>query len=275
MQAAISVILWYNRGMKFFAVFTNRQYRELLWQLVSRELAQRYKQSVIGYFWVILNPFVQMLVMSFVFVHIFGNNSLGVPYPLFLFAALLPWNLFANSLSSCVEALVSNSSLLSKIYFPREILVLSVMFARVIDFLFASVILIGMLIFYRQAVNWNVLWALPIFAIQFIFTYGLSLFLSAANLFYRDVKHVLSLIVMTWMYLTPVMYNVETFPESLRWIFQINPMAVFVNAYRQAILGGGTPNLRSLAVGLVLSLLVCAGGYKFFKKLEGQFADSV
>jgi len=274
-KGQFSDILWYNRVMKFLEVFTNRRYRELLGQLVARELAQRYKQSVIGYFWVILNPFIQMLVMSFVLVHIFGNNSLGVPYPLFLFTALLPWNLFSNSLSSCVEALVGNSSLLSKIYFPREILVLSMMMARVVDFLFASIILVGMLIFYRQPVGGNAWWAVPVFAIQFLFTYGLSLFFAAANLFYRDVKHVLNLIVMTWMYLTPVMYNVETFPARLRWIFQINPMAVFVNAYRQTLLGNGMPNFRSLAIGLGLSLIVCAGGYTFFKKLEGHFADSV
>lgn len=261
--------------MKFFVPFTSPRYRELLNQLVARELAQRYKQSVIGYFWVILNPFVQMLVMSFVFVNIFGRKDLGVPYPLFLFAALLPWNLFSNSLSSCVEALVDSSGLLSKIYFPREILVLSKMLARVIDFFFASIILVGMLVYYHQGITINILWTIPIFLIQFLFTYGLSLFLSAANLFYRDVKHVLNLILMTWMYLTPIMYDMDIFPPRWRWIFQINPMAVFVNAYRQVILGGGLPNFRSLAIGLVLSLIVCVSGFQFFKKLEGQFADSV
>ena len=116
--------------MRFFEVFANEQYRELLGQLTARELAQRYKQSVIGYFWVILNPFIQMLVMSFVFVNIFGNKNLGVAYPLFLFTGLLPWNLFSQSLTSCAEALVGSASLLSKIYFPREILVLSRMLAR-------------------------------------------------------------------------------------------------------------------------------------------------
>ncbi|MBQ6449337.1 ABC transporter permease [bacterium] len=261
--------------MRFFEVFANEQYRELLGQLTARELAQRYKQSVIGYFWVILNPFIQMLVMSFVFVNIFGNKNLGVAYPLFLFTGLLPWNLFSQSLTSCAEALVGSASLLSKIYFPREILVLSRMLARVVDFLFASIILIGMMIFYRHGVTVHVLWVVPIFVIQFLFTYGLSLFLAAANLFYRDVRHLLNLVVMTWMYLTPVMYDADIFPSKYRWIFQINPMAVFVNAYRQVILGVDPPNFRSLAIGLVLSLVVCAWGYRFFKKLEGQFADSV
>ncbi len=261
--------------MSFFSVLVSPQYRELLWQLVSRELAQRYKQSVVGYCWVLLNPLVQMVVMSFVFVHIFGSQNLGVPYPLFLFCALLPWNLFAQSLTSGVESLVSNSGLLSKIYFPREILVLADMIARVIDFLFASIILVVMMIYYRQPVNFNLLWALPIFGIQFLFTYGLTLFASAANLFYRDIKHLIPLVTFTWMYLTPVMYNMEIFPDKYRWIFQVNPMSVFVNAYRQTILGGGLPNFVSLAIALALSLVVATLGYRFFKKLEGQFADSV
>ncbi|MBQ6154515.1 ABC transporter permease, partial [bacterium] len=188
----------------FWTVFRTERFRELLGQFVRRELTQRYKQSVLGYFWVILNPLAQMLVMSFVFSHIFTRADIGVPYPLFLFTALLPWNLFSQSLSSSVSSLVSNSGLLSKIYFPREIFILSSMIARVVDFLFASLILVVMLILYRIPLTWQALWVFPIFVIQFLFTYGLGLFVSAANLFYRDIQYLLSLILLVWMYLPPV-----------------------------------------------------------------------
>ena len=259
----------------FWAVFRTEHYRQLLMRLTARELAQRYKQSVLGYFWVILNPLCQMLVMSFVFSRIFANNDLGVPYPLFLFAALLPWNLFANSLSAATNALVGNSGLLAKIYFPREVLVLSTMLARIVDFLFALLILIGLMFFYHWPIGLCALWAIPIFFVQTLFTYGLGLFLAAANLFYRDIQYLLSLIIMTWMYLTPVMYNSEIFPASYRWIFQINPLAVFVNAYREVILNNRSPNFLSLGIALVLSVVTVVLGFKFFKKYEGQFADSV
>ena len=258
----------------FLAVKT-RRYRELLEQLINRDLAQRYKQSVLGYFWVILNPLAQMLVMSFVFSRIFGVADLGVPYPLFLFVALLPWTLFSQALTAATNSLVSNSGLLAKIYFPREILVLSSILAKVVDFAFSSLILIAMMIFYRQGITWNILWFLPIFAIQMIFTYGLGLLFAAANLFYRDMQYLLNLIILVWMYLTPIMYNQEIFPENLRWVFKINPMAVIVNAYREVILNGRMPNFSSLGIAAVLAVAICWIGFRIFKKLEGQFADSV
>lgn len=258
----------------FLAVKT-RRYRELLGQLINRDLAQRYKQSVLGYFWVILNPLAQMLVMSFVFSRIFGVASLGVPYPLFLFVALLPWTLFSQALTAATNSLISSSGLLAKIYFPREILVLSSILAKVVDFAFSSLILVAMMIFYQQPITWNILWFIPIFAIQFIFTYGLSLLFAAANLFYRDMQYLLNLIILVWMYLTPIMYNQEIFPENLRWVFKINPMAVIVNAYREVILNGRVPNFSSLAIAAVLAIVVCWFGFRTFKKFEGQFADSV
>ncbi len=251
------------------------KYHELLSELTMREIKQRYKQSVLGYAWVILNPFFQMLVMAFVFSIIMRIPNLGVPYPIFLYAGLLPWTLFANSLGSATNALVGNAGLITKIYFPREIFVISTIMAKIVDFVLSLSIFVIFMIYFHVAINWNILWVLPIFAIQQIFTYGLSLFLAAANLFYRDIQYLLGLVILIWMYLTPVIYTTELFPERYRWIFQINPMAVIINAYRQVILAGGIPNLRSLGLALALSLILLFGGYKFFKKLEGVFADIV
>ncbi len=250
-------------------------YAELVRELSIREIKARYKQSVLGYAWVILNPFFQMLVMSFVFSKILRFPTLGVPYAIFLYAGLLPWNLFANSLVSSTNALVSNASLLTKIYFPREIFIISTTLAKIVDFFLASTVFILFMIFYQLPITWNILWFIPIFAIQQLFTYGLSLILASLNLFYRDIQYVLTLIVMVWMYLTPVIYPTEIFPEQYKWIFQLNPMAVIINAYRQTILGGGMPNLTSLGIGLFVSLLVTFVGIKLFKKLEGVFADVV
>lgn len=251
------------------------KYHELLSELTKREVKQRYKQSVLGYAWVMLNPFFQMLVMAFVFRFLLRVQDLGVPYAIFLYAGLLPWTLFANSLGSSVNALVGNVGLLTKIYFPREIFILSTILAKVIDFFLASTIFIAMMIWYQIPITWNVLWFVPIFLIQMLFTYGLSLIVAAFNLFYRDIQYILGLLIMVWMYLTPVIYPTEMFPENYRFIFQLNPMAVFVNAYRQVILAGGAPNFFSLGLGLLVSILLTTIGYVIFKKLEGQFADVV
>jgi len=254
-------------------IFT--KYKELLVELTKREIKARYKQSVLGYAWVILNPFFQMLVMAFVFSKILRITNLSVPYALFLYVGLLPWNLFATSVTSSMNSLVANSSLLTKIYFPREVFVLSTIAAKIVDFLLASIILVIFFIFFHQSVTANIWWVLPIFMIQQLFTYGLSLILAAFNLFYRDIQYLFGLIILTWMYLTPVIYPTEMFPERYRWIFKLNPMAVIINAYRQVLLSGGTPNLTSLGIALGLSIGMVAIGYKIFKRLEGMFADVV
>ena len=251
------------------------KYRELLSELTKREVKQRYKQSILGYAWVILNPFFQMLVMAFVFKFLLRVQDLGVPYAIFLYAGLLPWTLFANSLGSSVNALVGNAGLLTKIYFPREIFILSTILAKMIDFFLASTVFVAMMIWYQIPITWNVLWFVPIFLIQMLFTYGLSLLVAAFNLFYRDIQYILGLLIMVWMYLTPVIYPTEMFPDRFRFIFQLNPLAVFVNAYRQVILGGGAPNFISLGIGLLVSIVLTIIGYIIFKKLEGQFADVV
>jgi len=251
------------------------KYKELLEELTKREIKARYKQSVLGYAWVILNPFFQMLVMAFVFSKILRVTNLSVPYALFLYVGLLPWNLFAASITSSMNSLVGNGPLLTKIYFPREIFVISTILAKIVDFLLASIILIIFFIFFHQQVTLNIFWVIPIFFIQQLFTYGLSLILAASNLFYRDIQYLFGLILLTWMYISPVIYPTEMFPEQYRWIFKLNPMAIFINAYRQVMLGGGMPNFLSLGIALVLSILMVTVGYKIFKNLEGMFADVV
>lgn len=246
--------------------------------MISREVKARYKQSILGYFWVILNPLLQMLVMSFAFSVIMRIPTAAagnIPYSVFLFTALLPWTLFSSSLSSASNSLVASSSLITKVYFPRTILVLATIIAKIIDFLFASTILIAFLIIYRLPVNLNAFWVIPIFLIQQIFTLGLSLILSAANLMYRDIQYLLGLVLMLWMYLTPIIYPVDIVPAQFRFIYQLNPMSVIINAYRQSILSGSPPKFSSLAVALLVSLLILLLGLRYFKREEKTFADNV
>lgn len=265
-----------NRVLREFKAVYN--WRDLLFQMTGREIKARYKQSILGYFWVILNPLAQMLVMSFAFsmiLRIPTKATANIPYSVFLYTALLPWNLFANSLSFACNSLVNSSSLITKVYFPRTILVLSTMLAKIIDFLFAATILVGYMIFFHIPVNINLLWIFPIFFIQQIFTFGLALFFSAANLLYRDIQFLLNLILVLWMYITPVIYPVDIVPEQYKIIFQLNPMSVIINAYRQTVLGGGLPNFFSLLIALFLSLFTLAFGLYYFKKREKIFADNI
>lgn len=250
-------------------------YRELIKHLSVREIKARYKQSFLSFFWIILNPFFQMLIMSFVFSKIMRVESLGVPYAIYLYAGLLPWIFFSGSLSSSMGSLVANGSLLKKIYFPREILVLTNLVAKGFDFFFASIVFIVLMVWFDVKFTPYMLLFFPLFAIQFLFTYALSLFLSAVNLFYRDVQYLFELILTLWFYATPVVYATEFFPEQYRWIFKLNPMAVFINAYRQVLLGGDWPNWNSLAIATFFSIVLYFGALKIFKKLEGTFADVV
>ncbi|PIV07827.1 hypothetical protein COS53_00355 [Candidatus Shapirobacteria bacterium CG03_land_8_20_14_0_80_35_14] len=254
------------------------KWHELLWQMVGREVKSRYKQSILGYFWVILNPLAQMLVMSFAFsiiLRIPTNAASNIPYSIFLFVALLPWNLFANSLSSSAASLVGSASIITKVYFPRTILVLSTIIAKIIDFLFALIILIIYMIIYQIPINLNILWVIPIFFIQQIFTLGLSLFFAASNLLYRDIQYLLTLIITLWLYLTPVIYPADIVPDKFKIFFQLNPMAVIINAYRQTVLGGGSPNLLSLFIALTVSILTLYAGFSYFKSREKIFADNI
>lgn len=250
-------------------------YRELLWNLSNREITQRYKQSILGYAWVIINPLAQLIVMSFVFDQILHVPSLGVPFIIFLSVALLPWNLFTQSLSTSSGALVGNSNLITKIYFPREILIYATIIAKIVDFGYSCIVLIFFLIIFKIPVTIYFVWLPFIFLIQMILTVGLSLLVSAFNLFYRDIQYLLNLIILIWMYMTPIMYPIEVIPVKYRFIMSLNPMAVIINAYRQVLLSNASPNMQSLSIAFFISMTIFVIGFLVFKKLEGEFADYV
>ncbi len=256
-------------------IFKIINYYSLIKYLAWREISTRYKQSFLGFFWVVLNPFFQMIIMSFVFSHIIRFQTIGVPYPIFLYAGLLPWIYFTNSLNHATNVLVSDASLIKKIYFPREVLVLSTLFAKTFDFFISAIIFFLLMIFYQIPFTPFIFYFFLIFIIQFVFTFALALFLSWANLFYRDIQYLLNLIITLWFYLTPIIYPVEFFPEKYRFIFKLNPMSVFINAYRQVLLGGDSPKWESLILGIIISGLSFIISYLIFKKVEKDLADIV
>ena len=250
-------------------------YRELLLNLAKREITVRYKQSILGYAWVIINPLFQIIIISFVFATILKVPSVGVPFVIFLSVALLPWTFFSTSITASTGALVNNSPLITKIYFPREILIYSTILAKSVDFALSLLILIGLMLWFRTPVHIYILWVPIIFAIQIILTMGLSLLLSAFNLFYRDIQYILTLALTLWFYITPIAYPVEVIPDKFKFIFSLNPMAVIVNAYREVVIGQGSPNINSLLVALIISVFIFIFGFITFKKLEKGFADYV
>ena len=250
-------------------------YWELVKHLALREIKARYKQSFLGFFWVVLNPLLQMIILSVIFSQIIRTDSLGIPYPIYLYTGLLPWNFFSIALGTSLGVLVENAPLLKKIYFPREILVLSVIIAKLIDFLFSVVIFLILMVWFHVPFSPIMLLFIPIFIIQCIFMFGLGLLLSSLNLLYRDIQYLFNLVIILWFYLTPIIYATELLPAHYQWIFKINPLAVFIMSYRDVLLLGKFPNMGNLALATAISVIIFILSFKLFKRLEGMFADVV
>lgn len=250
-------------------------HRELLESLVIKEVKVRYKQSVLGAAWAILQPLSLMVIFTIIFSHFARIPSEGIPYPIFSYCALLPWTFFASSLSSAIPSIVGNMNLVTKIYFPREIFPVAAVIARFVDFLIASVIFIGMMIFYRVPLTINLFWIPLIVVVQIMLTFGIVLFASAVNVFYRDISQVIPLVMRIWMYLTPIIYPISLVPEKFRDIYMLNPMAGIIDSYRQIILVGDAPNFKYLAIGVVVSVILFFGSYVYFKSVEMRFADVI
>ena len=257
---------------KFILPFVSHKY--LLYQLTQREIKARYKQSFIGYAWVLLNPLAQMMVYTFVFSVVFRFPTGGIPYPVFLFAALLPWNTLQITLNTATQSLVSNSALLRKVWFPREIIPYSVVVSKIIDFSFSSFVFFALMLFYKVPLSKTTLLFIPLFFIQVILMTGMSFFLSTFNLFYRDVQYLANLMLMIWMYMTPVVYPMSLVPERFIFIYKLNPMVGLVEGYRAALFSlPFEPSLIFLS--LFVSTIIFILGYITFKKSEKIFADIV
>jgi homopolymeric O-antigen transport system permease protein len=250
-------------------------YRELLLAWALREIKVRYKQSLLGVAWALLQPLSLMVIYTIVFSFFIRVPSDGIPYPLFSYTALLPWTFFAACISFGVPSLINNMNLVTKVYFPREIFPLASIGANFIDFLVASLLYIGLLVYYRVPLGFALVWLPVILCGQIVLSAGVVLFASAVNVFYRDVRFVIPLAVQLWLYASPVIYPVSVVPEQFRIVYMFNPMAGFIEGYRTVLLQGQTPNLQYLAIALATAALFFVTGYIFFKRVEMNFADVI
>jgi lipopolysaccharide transport system permease protein len=251
------------------------KFRELLWRWVVRDVKVRYKQSLLGIAWAILQPLSATLLFAVVFSRFVRVDTGGIPYPIFYYSAMLPWSFLSSSVSFGVPILVSNMNLVTKIYFPREILPVAAVMASFADFLVASVVFIGMMIFYQVPVGWSILVVPLIVVIQILLTLGIVLAASALMIFYRDIRFLVPLGLQLWMYATPIIYPVSLVPQRFRTIYMLNPMASLIDAHRTIILSGRLPEARYLVPASLVSTILFVVSYRYFKNAEMTFADAI
>jgi lipopolysaccharide transport system permease protein len=249
--------------------------RELLWHMTIRHLRGQYKQSILGYAWTVVNPLSQMLILTFVFSHLVRIQTPGVPYALFLLMGLLPWNFFAAAISSATGSVAGAASLVTKVYFPREILPIAAILTKVVDLAVGMAILAGLMAYFGHPPAWTSVWVPLLFLIQLVFTVGLALPLAGLNLYFHDVSFLVGVALTLWFYLTPVLYPVDVVPARYEWLFSANPPALFIEGYRRVVLQGISPGTERLLMGLGISVATFLVGYYLFKKMEPGFADSI
>ena len=249
--------------------------RELLFTWARRDFRVRYSQSVLGAAWAILQPLSLMVIFSIIFSIFLKVPTDDTPYPIFVYVALLPWTFFSGALSLAIPSLVNNMNLVSKIYFPREILPLSSILVGLIDFLIACSIFVVMILVFGVRVGPAVLFTPLILAIQILLMFGISLGASAVNVFFRDIRFIIPLTLQLWMYISPVIYPVSVIHEWLRQFYLLNPMAVIIDSYRRAILHNQAPDWMWLGYATLVTLVVVLGAYRYFKQVEKEFADLI
>lgn len=252
------------------------RYRELFYFLAWRDILVRYKQTAIGVIWALIRPFLTMVVFTVVFGKIANLPSGGVPYPILVFSAMLPWQFFSTALSECSNSLVANANLISKIYFPRLIVPISAVIVSFVDFMISGIILLALMAWYNYVPNWYIL-TLPLFiGIAFAASIGAGLWLAALNVEYRDFRYIVPFIVQFGLYISPVGFSSNVVPEQWRLLYYLNPMVGVIDGFRWAILGGDAKIYWTgfiLSIGLVLFLLV--SGIWYFRKTERTFADVI
>jgi lipopolysaccharide transport system permease protein len=249
--------------------------RELLWTWTGREVKARYKQSVFGFGWAVFQPLALSAIFALVFSYFVHVPSEGIPYPIFVYSAMLPWSFFARALTAALPSIVGNMSLVTKIYFPREVLPIATVATHFVDYLCGLAVLLVMLAYYRVPVTPALMLLPVVVAIQLTLMIGLALVAAATNTFFRDVNQLAPLLLQIWMYACPIIYPLALVPSWLRRWYLLNPMAGIIDAYRQVIVKAAWPDWYSLGVAAVVSVAIAIAGYVTFKRLEDRFADVI
>lgn len=252
------------------------RFRELFWFLSWRDILVRYKQTAIGIAWSVIRPFLTMVVFTVIFGKLADFPSDGVPYPIMVFAAMLPWQFFSNSLSECSGSLINNANLLTKVYFPRMIVPASAVIVSLVDFFISFAILALLMVWYGFAPDWRIL-TLPFFlALAFLASFGFGLWLAALNVKYRDFRYIVPFIVQFGLYISPVGFSSSVIPEQWRLLYSLNPMVGVIDGFRWAILGGSANiHLPGFIISTAVSTLVFLGALRYFRATERAFADVI
>ncbi len=255
-------------------------YRELIYFLTWRDIKVRYKQAALGIAWAIIQPIMIMIVFTLIFGNLANlKTDATIPqsyYPVFSFAALLPWQLFQGALQRAGISLVGNANLLTKIYFPRLIIPIAAVAAGLVDFFFSFLVLVGLMIYFGVQVNWNILWLIPLILLALLTALAVGLWLSALNVKYRDVTHMIPFLLQAWMYASPVAYSIDMIPSHGIWriIYGLNPMTGVIQGFRWALLGGSQPD-QIMIVSVVMVFVLLISGLYYFRRMERTFADTI
>jgi lipopolysaccharide transport system permease protein len=251
------------------------KYRELLYFLTKRDIKVRYKQTVLGGLWAIIQPVFTMIVFTLFFGKLAKVPSDGIPYPIFVYAGLLPWTYFANALAASGNSLVGSQNLITKVYFPRLIIPASASLAGLLDFFIALIVLVVLMIYYQFLPGIGFLLFPLLVGLTFMCSVGVGLWLSALNVEYRDIRYAIPFLIQIWMFVSPVIYPVSMVQEKYHWLLAINPMGGVINAYRASILGHKPIDWTLLGISTVIIILLFLSGMYYFRRMEKTFADVV
>lgn len=263
-----------SRGWRVINLSELWAYRELLWVLAARDVRVRYKQTILGAGWAIVRPLTTTVVLSVVFGGLAKMPSDGYPYPVFVYAALLPWTFFASAVGSAGSSVVGSANLISKVYFPRLIVPLASIGSALVDLLVSAAVLLLLLVYYDQALSWRIL-LFPLLCLAVALTaLGVGTFAAALSASYRDVGHLIPFVVQIWMYATPVVYPVSLIPEAWRPLIYLNPLTGLCEASRAVFLGQPLDG-RSILLSVFVSIVAFAVGVAYFERVERRFADVI
>jgi lipopolysaccharide transport system permease protein len=277
------IILRPTRGLGSINLKDLWAYRELIYFLIWRDIKVRYKQTLLGASWAVIQPVFQMVIYTLLFGNLAQLDAEGNPYPIFNFTALLPWGLFQKALNDAGRSLVTNRNMITKVYFPRLVIPVSSVVSGVVDFAIGFCVLIGMIIYfhnmpasgYQFALNIPGLLMLPFFILFALLTaLGFSLWLSAMNVIYRDIAHVLPFITQMWFFITPIVYSSTVIPEKWRFLYALNPMVGVVDGFRWALLGKSAPE-ATVWISVFVTVVVLVSGLYYFRRMERTFADTI
>ncbi|MFP4476432.1 MAG: ABC transporter permease [Desulfatibacillaceae bacterium] len=269
------IVIAPKQGWRFLDLREIFEYRELFWFLMKRDLQVRYRQTILGGSWAILQPFLTMIVFSVFFGRMAKMPSDGVPYPIFVYVGLLPWTYFANALTQSSGSVVNNRNYVTKIYFPRAILPSASTLAALVDFAVAMLVLGGLMVWYGVYPDIHILVFPVLLLAVFLCAVGMGLWLSALNVVYRDVKHVIPFLIQMWMFVSPVIYPVNIVDDRYKWILALNPMTGIIKGCRASFLSTVPMDWNLVAISLTMVVALFISGVIFFARMEGRFADVI